>query len=143
MPKIKKSAIAFHPKKKIFMLVDKIENYPNFLQWCESTKILKRDKKITTATIEIFFKGIRQSFTTKNTKKENDLMIIELVDGPFKKLTGQWFFKKLSDNSCQIELTLEYEFSNKILDKLISPVFNVIANTFIDEFIKEANKFSK
>ena len=67
-------------------------------------------------------------------------MIIKLIDGPFKKLSGEWIFKELDKDSCQIELKLEYEFSNIILGKLISPVFNMIANTFIDEFIKEANK---
>jgi len=67
-------------------------------------------------------------------------MIIKLINGPFKSLSGEWLFKELEKDSCKIELKLEYEFSNIILEKLISPVFNIIANTFIDEFIKEANK---
>ena len=67
-------------------------------------------------------------------------MMIKLIDGPFKSLSGEWMFKNLEKDSCQIELKLEYEFSNVILEKLISPVFNMIANTFIDEFIKEANR---
>ena len=69
-------------------------------------------------------------------------MHIRLIDGPFKHLSGIWLFNKLDENSCQIELTLEYQFSNILLETLISPVFNIIANTFIDEFIKEANRRS-
>jgi ribosome-associated toxin RatA of RatAB toxin-antitoxin module len=57
-------------------------------------------------------------------------------------LSGEWLFKKMGNNSCQIALKLEYEFSNIVLEKLISPVFNMIANTFIDEFIKEANRIN-
>ena len=140
MQNINKSAIVLHPVKKMFQLVDTVENYPQFLPWCGSTQIIERDNNKTIASIEINFKGIRQTFTTENTKKHNQEMMIKLVDGPFKLLSGQWMFKNLDKDSCQIELKLEYEFSNIILEKLISPVFNMIANTFIDEFIKEANR---
>ena len=140
MHNIHKSAIVLHPAEKMFQLVDSVENYPQFLPWCGSTQIIERDKEKTIASIEINYKGIRQTFTTKNTKKQNQEMMIKLIDGPFKSLSGQWMFKNIDKDSCQIELKLEYEFSNIILEKLISPVFNMIANTFIDEFIKEANR---
>ena len=140
MHNIHKSAIVLHPAQKMFQLVDSIENYPQFLPWCGSTQIIERDNDKTIASIEINYKGIRQTFTTENTKKQNQEMIIKLIDGPFKSLSGEWIFKNLDKDSCQIELKLEYEFSNVILEKLISPVFNMIANTFIDEFIKEANR---
>ena len=67
-------------------------------------------------------------------------MVIKLINGPFKELSGEWRFKELDKNACQIELELHYQFSNIILEKLISPVFNMIANTFIDNFVKEANR---
>ena len=140
MHNIHKSAIVLHPAEKMFQLVDSVENYPQFLPWCGSTQIIERDNDKTIASIEINYKGIRQAFTTENTKKQNQEMIIKLIDGPFKSLSGEWMFKNLDKDSCQIELKLEYEFSNVILEKLISPVFNMIANTFIDEFIKEANR---
>ena len=140
MHNIHKSAIVLHPVQKMFQLVDSVENYPQFLPWCGSTQIIERDNDKTIASIEINYTGLRQTFTTENTKKQNQEMIIKLIDGPFKSLSGQWFFKNLDKDSCQIELKLEYEFSNVILEKLISPVFNMIANTFIDEFIKEANR---
>ena len=140
MHNIHKSAIVLHSAQKMFELVDSVENYPQFLPWCGSTQIIERDNNKTIASIEINYKGIRQTFTTENTKKQNQEMIIKLIDGPFKSLSGEWMFKNLDKDSCQIELKLEYEFSNVILEKLISPVFNMIANTFIDEFIKEANR---
>ena len=140
MHKVRKNAIVFHSKDKMYRLVDLIENYPNFLPWCGSTKIIERNNIKTIASIEINYKGIKQSFTTENTKKINEKMIIKLINGPFKSLSGEWLFKEMAKDSCQIELKLEYEFSNIILEKLISPLFNMIANTFIDEFIKEANK---
>ena len=137
---INKSAFVFFSQKKIFQLVDDVEHYPDFLPWCGGSKVIKRTEEITEATIDINFKGVKQCFTTRNVKKPFEIMEISLVDGPFKKLTGSWKFTDTDENSCKIELSLMYEFDNLVLEKLIGPIFNIIANTFIDEFIKEANK---
>ena len=66
-------------------------------------------------------------------------MKIQLIKGPFKTLSGFWKFTKIDNMSCKVDLVLDYDFSNYLLEKLIGPVFNIIANSFIDEFIKEAN----
>jgi len=142
MVTIKKNAIVPHSNAKIFELVDRVEDYPDFLPWCGDTKVIARTDKITRATILINYKGIKQSFTTENVKIYPEQMLIKLIDGPFKKLEGRWQFIEIEAGACRIDLELHYEFSNIILDKLISPVFNMIANTFIDNFVDQANKDS-
>jgi len=139
---IKKHALVLHNKEKMFTLVDRVEDYPNFLPWCSKTQVIKRSEKITKATILINYHNIKQSFTTENVKIFPTKMNINLVDGPFKTLKGEWSFIEIEKDTCRIEFELQYEFSNHILDKLISPVFNMIANTFIDNFVAKANKDS-
>ncbi|MDC1011579.1 ubiquinone-binding protein, partial [Methylophilaceae bacterium] len=34
---IKKQAIVFHSKERMFELVDQVEEYPTFLPWCGET----------------------------------------------------------------------------------------------------------
>jgi len=46
----------------------------------------------------------------------------------------------LSDSACKIEFHLGYEFSNGFLEKLISPVFTHIANTFVEGFVSRAEQ---
>jgi ribosome-associated toxin RatA of RatAB toxin-antitoxin module len=46
----------------------------------------------------------------------------------------------LSPSACKIEFRLHYEFSNKLLEKMVGPVFHYIANNFVDAFIKRAEK---
>ena len=142
MVTIKKHAIVLHSRAKLFELEDLVEEYPNFLPWCGDTKVIARTDKITRATIQINYKGVKQSFTTENVKIYPEQMLIKLIDGPFKMLEGRWQFIEIEEDACRIELELHYEFSNIILDKLISPVFNIIANTFIDNFVQKANKDS-
>ena len=142
MVTIKKHALVFHSREKMFTLVDQVEDYPNFLPWCSKTKIIERTEKITKATILINYHNVKQSFTTENVKVFPVKMNINLIDGPFKILKGEWNFIEIEKDTCKIEFEHQYEFSNYFLDKLISPVFNMIANTFIDNFVAKANKDS-
>jgi ribosome-associated toxin RatA of RatAB toxin-antitoxin module len=142
MVTIKKNAIVPHSSAKLFELVDRVEDYPDFLPWCGDANVITRTNEITRATILINYKGVKQTFTTENVKTYPKQMLIKLIDGPFKKLEGRWQFIEIEAGACRIELELHYEFSNIILDKLISPVFNMIANTFIDNFVAQANKDS-
>jgi len=140
MVTIKKNALVFHSREKMFTLVDQVEDYPNFLSWCGKAEVIERTEKITKATILINYHKVKQSFTTENVKVFPVKMNINLIDGPFKILKGEWNFIEIEKDACKIEFELQYEFSNYFLDKLISPVFNMIANTFIDNFIAKANK---
>jgi len=140
MVSIKKSALVLYSREEMFNLVDSVEDYPNFLPWCGGTEVLTKTSKVTKASIKINFRGVSQTFTTENNKNAPEQMVIKLINGPFKELSGEWRFIELDKDACRIELELHYQFSNIILEKLISPVFNIIANTFIDNFVKEANR---
>ena len=119
---------------------DRIEDYPLFLPWCGGSKVLERNSDITRASIHIKYSGVNQSFTTQNTKEYPQRIDLKLIDGPFKVLEGYWIFTKINEEACSIEFHLHYEFSNFILDKLISPIFSQIANTFVDGFVTQADK---
>ena len=41
--------------------------------------------------------------------------------------------------ACKVELTLAWQLANPLLDRLIGPVFNYIANTFVDAFVRRAD----
>ena len=140
MADVKKNVIVNHSVDQMFNLVDQIEDYPLFLPWCGGTKVLIRDDDITRASILIKYSGVNQSFTTQNTKNYPHRIDLKLIDGPFKVLEGYWIFNKINDEACSIEFYLHYEFSNFILDKLISPIFSQIANTFVDGFVAQADK---
>ena len=140
MADVKKNVIVNHSREQMFNLVDRIEDYPLFLPWCGGTKVLERNNDITRASILIKYSGVNQSFTTQNTKHYPDRIDLNLIDGPFKVLEGYWVFTKINKEACSIEFHLHYEFSNFILDKLISPIFGKIANTFVDGFVAQADK---
>ena len=127
----------------MFALVDAVEAYPQFLPWCGGSKVIYRDDKRTLATIQINYHGAKQSFTTDNAKEAPHRMTVRLVQGPFKTLDGEWRFTSLRVDACRIDFRLSYEFSSKLLEKLIGPVFSYISNTLVDAFVRRAEKVFK
>ena len=137
---VKKSVLIERSSQQMFDLVDRVEDYPQFLPWCSETHCQFRDDQKTVATLHINYRRVSSHFTTENDKESPQWMRIHLVDGPFRRLEGLWRFKPLADYACKIEFQLSYEFSSKMLEKVIGPVFSQIANTFVDAFVKRANE---
>lgn len=117
-----------------------MEGYPEFLPWCRRTELKFRDERQTVATLFIDYHAVKSHFTTENAKQAPTKMSIRLIDGPFRRLEGAWNFKPLAENACKIEFSLTYEFSSKVFEKIIGPVFNHIANTFVDAFVRRAEQ---
>jgi len=138
MAVVEKSVLVGYSAGQMFELVDQVEHYPRFLPWCGGTDLKWRDAKTTVATISIDYLSVKQSFTTENTKQEPHLMLIRLQDGPFKELDGSWRFVELDKNACKVEFRLRYEFSSKLLEALVGPVFSHIANSLVDAFVRRA-----
>ena len=138
MAEVNKSVLVAHSASRMFALVDQVEKYPEFLPWCGSSELMFRDRHITRATLHINYRGIRQRFSTENLKNEPELMQIKLIEGPFKTLQGSWRFTDFSGHGCKVELNLHYEFSSHLLERLVGPVFEYIANSLVDAFVRRA-----
>ena len=124
----------------MFQLVKEVEAYPQFLPWCHSTRVLKNSEREVCAEIVVARVGIRQAFSTCNRFEEGKWMGLELKDGPFKKLRGDWKFLPLRDDACKVELDLDFEFAGMLIDKAFGSVFQHAANTLVDSFCKRADE---
>ena len=139
MAKVEKSVLIERSAAQMFNLVDAVESYPEFLPWCSRTCVDYRDERKTVATLHISYLKVKSHFTTENDKDFPVRMSLKLVGGPFRRLEGLWQFKPLAENACKIEFELSYDFSNKVFEKVIGPVFNQIATTMTEAFVKRAN----
>ena len=138
MAQVEKTVLVGHSAERMFNLVDNVEDYPRFLPWCGGVDLLRRDDQVTEATLHIDYHGLKQKFTTENHKTFPTAMEINLKSGPFKHLEGFWRFTPLAEDACKVQFRLQYEFSSTLLEKLISPVFSHIANTFVEAFVQQA-----
>ena len=140
MALVEKSVLIERSAQQMFDLVDRCEEYPLFLPWCARGEVQFRDERKTVATLHINYHSIKSHFTTENCKEAPHSLAIRLVDGPFRRLDGAWYFRSLADSACKVEFRLQYDFSSKIFEKVIGPVFNHIANTFVESFVRRAEQ---
>jgi ribosome-associated toxin RatA of RatAB toxin-antitoxin module len=138
MPHVRKSAIVPRACEDLFDLVDRVEDYPEFLPWCASTTLIERDDAITSARLDIDFKGLKSHLVTRNRKEAPRAMAMELVEGPFSDFAGRWRFEPLGDEGCRVELEIEYAFSNRALEAVLGPVFGHITQTLVERFVARA-----
>ena len=122
----------------MFELVNNINDYSQFLNWCDSSSILNESGNQITASVQINKSGFNQTFTTINTLTPYQSIQMQLLDGPFDELTGEWRFEPLGDNASKIYLDLEFSFKSMLVDMTVSPVFKSIANSQLDAFIDRA-----
>jgi ribosome-associated toxin RatA of RatAB toxin-antitoxin module len=140
MALVEKMVLVPYSAEQMFVLVERVEDYPQFLPWCGGSSVKPLNDTTVHATVHIDYHHIKQSFTTENVSRPPHQIDITLQHGPFQQLDGSWRFIPLSPSACKIEFRLQYEFSNKLLEKMVGPVFHYIANSFVDAFIHRAEK---
>ena len=143
MKTVNKSVLIWYSAAEMFALVTDIASYPQFLPWCDQSAVLVEDEQGMTAKVGLSMAGLRQSFTTRNTHVKDRKVSLKLVNGPFSKLDGRWGFTpvgKASDRACKVEFTLSYDFDNAALAALVGPVFDKIAGSLVDAFVKRASQ---
>lgn len=140
MTVINRSAIVPHTPEEMYRLVNAIEEYPEFIPWCQATEVHSRDEDEIRATMHFEGGGFRKSFTTCNRLQENKMIEMRLINGPFKHLEGFWRFEAADPDSCVVRLDLEFELANKIMGFAFGSVFNQVANSLVDAFTKRADQ---
>jgi len=143
MKNIHKSVLIWFSPEEMFRLVTDVDAYPQFLPWCDHARVLDSTDQGMTAEVGIKMAGLKQTFTTRNTHVPGREVQMALIDGPFSNLSGGWTFNPVGDGSqraCKVELNLHYGFSSAALSAVVGPVFDKIASSLVDAFIKRAEQ---
>jgi len=142
MKHVKKSVLLWYSPHEMYELVTAVRDYPTFLPWCERAEVLETHAGGMTVRLALQYAGMHHAFTTRNEHEPDQSVVVSLVDGPFSQLDGTWRFLPLgaTENACKIEFDMRYAFSNAALEALVSPVFDRVANTFVDSFVKRAEQ---
>ena len=138
MQTVHRSVLVPYSAQQMFDLVDDVPHYCEFLPWCGGSRVIETTPHGKVARIDIRFKGVKAHFTTSNVNRPPESITIALKEGPFSALEGKWSFRPLAEDACKVEFDLTYEFATAVLETLVGPVFNHIAHSFIDAFVKRA-----
>jgi ribosome-associated toxin RatA of RatAB toxin-antitoxin module len=133
----------------MFDLVADVESYADFLPWCTESRILSTAKQPAQQGAGVYDVVVRlglsqgplkDTFTTRNRVEPPHSIRMELEDGPFSALTGEWRLESLGDDGCKLMLDMQFAFSNAMKDMLLGAVFERTCNQLIDAFVHRARE---
>jgi coenzyme Q-binding protein COQ10 len=135
-----------HSAAEMFALVADVESYPEFLPLCEGLRVRSRKetegKLVLVADMEVGYKAIRETFTSRVTCEREALKIlVEYIDGPFHHLENRWSFVDIEPGSiCLIDFRIAYEFKSRLLGLLMGNMFDIAFHKFVAAFEKRADR---
>ncbi len=138
MRKVSRSALVPYSAEQMYVLVEDVESYPEFLPWCGNAALHWRDGDVLEGSVEMHIAGLRRSFRTRNRMREYQAIDMELVDGPFSHLSGGWQFKALDTLGCKVSLEVEFEVKSNTTNRLLGRYFEDICNSLVDAFVRRA-----
>jgi len=138
MPRVQRSALLPYSTAQIFDLVRDIERYPEFLPWCSEAKIVTDEQREVVAELTIQKGRVSERFTTRNLLDFPGSIELQLVQGPFKRLSGLWRFTNLADRGSKVELDLDFEMNASLIQRTLGVIFASATGTLVDAFCVRA-----
>lgn len=140
MRELRRSAIVPRAASVLYGLVNDIERYPDFVPGCTTAQVLARTPLEIVARLGVHRGGLHSEFTTRNHLLPDEAVHMRLVQGPFKSFEGDWSFKPLGPDACEIGLVIRYQFSNPLKRALLEPLFAGTADQLVTAFVQRARQ---
>jgi ribosome-associated toxin RatA of RatAB toxin-antitoxin module len=122
----------------MYELVEDVTRYPEFLSWCVASRLIESSDDSQLASLDIAIAGLRQSFTTRNQLTAGKRIGMDLVEGPFHMLSGEWRFVALGSTGSKILLQLDFDFSRNLLSSAFRHGFASVADRLVNDFCLRA-----
>ena len=148
MPKASVKRLIDSRKDKLIEFVLDIEKYPEFIPFCENSKIYEKNENSTSINIIADltigkgpFKDTYKS-DVKYNKKEDSIYVTN-IDGPLKLLENKWYFKE-ENKITEVSFDIDFELKNVFLNIIMTKSFQFGLDKIADAFQKRAEElFSK
>jgi len=146
MPQFSTKRRVRHAATDMFDLVADMEKYPEFVPLCSALRVRSRTTRdggvsVVVADMTAAYKLIQQTFTSRVTlDKANLKILVEYLDGPFKRMQNRWTFFPAGENSCDVEFYIDYEFRSRTLAALMGAMFDAAFRRFAVAFEQRADE---
>jgi ribosome-associated toxin RatA of RatAB toxin-antitoxin module len=138
MREIRRSALVTQVPARMFELINDIERYPEFVPWCTRAEVISRSDREIVATLGVARGALNTRFTTRNTLEPHSRITMNLVEGPFSQLSGEWRLAPMGEGGCRVELVLRFALANRLKAMVLEPLFESTAGTLVDAFVARA-----
>ena len=142
MPKASVKRLIDNKKDKLIDFVLDIEKYPEFVPFCQGSKVYERkqegDLTIIVADLTIGKGPFTDTYKSdvKFNKKENTIFVTN-IDGPLNYLENNWKFVE-QGGLTEVTFDVDFEIKNKFLNILMTKSFQFGLEKIADAFQKRA-----
>lgn len=137
MREIRREALVLYSAPDMFDLIERVEDYPQFLPWCTATQLLLRTDETVSATVEVGVRDLRVRVTTRNDKRRPEYMVIHLEGGSFRHFHGEWLLRPLGPDGCHVTFILRYELALRA-EAIAGRLIDHAADRMVDAFVARA-----
>jgi coenzyme Q-binding protein COQ10 len=151
VPRARRRAVSLHKETRIvpytaeqmYSVVADMERYPDFLPWCSSLKVIKREREsgidIVLAEMSVAFQGLQERYVSRVRLDPRAGMIeAKHIEGPFKKLDTRWRFVPLPQGS-EVHFLIDFAFENVLLSAVARVAFGFVSARMAEAFIQRAH----
>ncbi len=135
---VERSAIVPFTAAQMYALVNDVERYPEFLPWCVGASSETLGERERRASVRIAKGVLTTQFTTRNALSPDREIIMNLLDGPFRSLTGEWRFEPIGERGSRVSFRVAFEFKNALTGAAFNSVFESVCATIVDAFAVRA-----
>jgi len=139
MPKFSETRDFPYSTRQMYDMVADIGSYADFLPWCQGVRVYNRTDDSLYADLIIGFKMFRERFTSHVTFTE-DRIEVDYIKGPLKYLHNHWQFSENPDGGCHVDFLVDFEFKNRLFEKMIGTFFTEAVSHMIGAFEGRANE---
>ena len=142
MPNASVKRLIDNQKDKLIDFVLDIEKYPEFVPFCQDSKVHERKQKgdliLIVADLTIG-KGPFVDTYKSDVKfnKKDDTIYVTNIDGPLNYLENKWKFQEQGDLT-EVTFDVDFEIKNKFLNILMTKSFQFGLEKIADAFQKRA-----
>lgn len=140
MRQIQRSALVPYSAEQMFDIVNDVARYGEFLPWCEGSEVESESETEMVARVDLAAKGMRQSFTTRNTLQRPHSIKLSREAGVLTSLRGEWQFKQLGEDGCKISLNLSFDMPRSIAMVGGGLLFDQAADKMVEVFCRRADE---
>ena len=148
MPKASVKRLIDNRKDKLIEFVLDIEKYPEFIPFCENSKIHEKndDGDVINIIADLTIgKGLFKDTFKSDVKfnKKNDHIHVVNIEGPLNYMENNWKFVEKGNltNGYKTEVIfdIDFEIKNKFLNLIMTKSFKFGLNKIADAFEKRAD----
>ena len=139
MPRHSETRNLPYTPEQMFDLVADVKRYQEFLPWVAATRVRSDSEELMIADLVVGFKSLKETFTSRVTKRRPSDITVDYIEGPLKYLHNRWKFSPDGKGGTDIDFCVDFAFRSRLFEALAGQMFDRALRKMIGAFEARAH----